>query len=206
MPRAVPPRLDDLRAMLATFRRLRAAHDREAAGVRRRQPAGAGDVRRRGARPRGGPRGPAVRRPLRQAARPDDEGDRPRPHRRLYRQHHSVAPARQPHADPAGKPDLPAVHPAPDRACQPRHPGLPRRAVGADAARREGRHQAHARPLVHTSTPARARSRRLQPSIRPICCARRWRSASPGATFWPSKKRSTQPDGLLLHPSLHYLL
>ena len=43
-------------------RRLRAARHRQAARVRRRQPAGARDVRRRGARPRGGPRRPAVRR------------------------------------------------------------------------------------------------------------------------------------------------
>ncbi len=52
---------------------------------------------------------------------------------RLYRQHHSVAPARQSHADPAGKSDLPAVHPAADRARRPGHAGVPRRAFVAGA-------------------------------------------------------------------------
>ena len=47
--------------------------------------------------------------------------------------------------------DLPAVHAAPDRAREPGHSGLPRRPLIADAARREGRHQAHARTLVHVS-------------------------------------------------------
>jgi hypothetical protein len=41
------------------------------------------------------------------------------------------------------------------------------------------------------TTPARARSARSRPSIRPICCARRWRSASRGGIFWPSRRRST---------------
>ena len=97
------------------FRRLRAKAHRDAAGVRRRQPAGAHHVRRRGARARRGHRGPAVRRTFRQTAGPDDRGDRARPQQGLHRQRHSVAAARQPHADAAGNPDLPAVHPAPDR-------------------------------------------------------------------------------------------
>src|SRR6266550_2677382 len=49
---------------------------REAAGVFRRQSAGAHHVRRRGARARRGHRGPAVRRTLRQASRPDDRSGR----------------------------------------------------------------------------------------------------------------------------------
>ena len=39
------------------------------------------------------------------------------------------------------------------------------------------------------STPARARSAPSPPSTRPICCARRWRSASPGAISSPSSRR-----------------
>ena len=45
--------------------------------------------------------------------------------------------------------DLPAVPAAPDRTRRSRHPGLPRRAVGADAARHQGRHHQDARALVH---------------------------------------------------------
>src|ERR1043165_8430557 len=44
----------------------------------------------------------------------------------LHRQHHPMAPAGQSHADSAGEPDLPPLHPAPDRARQPRCAGLPR--------------------------------------------------------------------------------
>ena len=123
-------------------------------GVRRRQPAGARDVRRRGAGPRGGHRGlPFVGRSGKLldrmlAAIGLDETFR------LHRQHRAVAAARQPHADAAGIRDLPAVHPAPDRARRSRRAGLPRRAVGADAARHPGRHPQDARPLVpfHTGT------------------------------------------------------
>ena len=78
------------------LRRLRAAHDGDPAGVRRRQSASARDVRRRSARTRRGHRGPAVRRPLGQAARPHAGGDRARPQVGLYRQHRAVAAARQP--------------------------------------------------------------------------------------------------------------
>ncbi len=74
--------------------------------------------------------------------------DRPRPHQRLHRQCHTVASARQPHADAAGNPDLPALHAAPDRAGRSRHPGLSRRPVGADAARHQGRHPQVARALA----------------------------------------------------------
>src|SRR5262249_34565224 len=59
-----------------TLRRLRVAHDRDPARFRRRQSAGARHVRGRSAGARRGHRGPAVRRPLGQAARPDDGGDR----------------------------------------------------------------------------------------------------------------------------------
>ena len=102
------------------FRRLRAETHRDPAGVCRRQSAGAHHVRRRSARPRGGHRGAAVRRALRQAAGPDDRGDRARPQQGLHRQRHSVAAARQPHADAAGDADLPAVHPAADRTGESR--------------------------------------------------------------------------------------
>ena len=100
------------------FRRLRAEAHRDKAGVRRRQPGSARDVRRRGPRARGGHRGAAVRRTFRQIAGPDDRGHRSRPQQGLYRQRDSVAAARQPYADAAGNPDLPAVHPATDRTGQ----------------------------------------------------------------------------------------
>ena len=45
--------------------------------------------------------------------------------------------------------DLPAVHPAPDRARRSRHSGVPGQAVGADAARHQGGHHQDARALVH---------------------------------------------------------
>ena len=53
-------------------------------------------------------------------------------------------------------------------------------------------HQAHARQAGSPSTPARAKSGRSRPSIRPTCCARRWRSASPGGICWRSGRRWTQ--------------
>ena len=92
------------------------------------------------------------------AARPHAGGHRPRPHERLHRQRHSLAPARQPHADAAGGGGVPALHRAPDRARRPRHPRLPRRPVGAGAARPEGRHHARRGAAGANTTPARARS------------------------------------------------
>jgi hypothetical protein len=44
---------------------------------------------------------------------------------------------------------LPALHPAPDRTRRPRHSGLPRRSLGANAARHQGGHHQDARALVH---------------------------------------------------------
>ena len=89
--------------------------------------------------PRRGHRGPAVRRPFRQAARPHDRGDRARPHHGLHRQCDSVAAARQPHADAAGNADLPAIHPAADRTGEPRRAGHARQSLDPDAAAtREG--------------------------------------------------------------------
>ncbi len=129
------------------IRRLRVAIDRDATGVRRRQSEGARDVRRRGARPRRGHRGAAVRRPLRKTARPHDRRDRPRPQHGLYRQCHSVAAARQPHADAAGDADLPALHPAPDRAGEPGRSGHARQSLHANAARHARRHHAHPRQM-----------------------------------------------------------
>lgn len=73
--------------------------------VRGRRARRAGHVRRRGAGARGGPRGPALRRPLRPASRPDARRRRPRPEdQRLYRQRHPLVLAGQPHADAAGNP------------------------------------------------------------------------------------------------------
>ncbi len=53
--------------------------------------------------------------------------------------------------NPAGIGDLPAVHAAPDRACRSRRAGLPRRPLGANAARHQGRNPENARPLVSVS-------------------------------------------------------
>ena len=108
---------------------------------------------------------------------------------RLHRQHRALAAARQPHADAAGVGNLPAVHPAPDRTRRSRHPGLPGRPVGADAARHQGRHHQDARALVHASTPASARSAPCRRSTRRSCCAARCRSVSPGAISWRSRRR-----------------
>ena len=130
------------------FRRLRAETYRDAAGVRRRQSAGAHHVRRRGPRTRRGYRGPAVCRTLRQIAGPDDRGDRARPQQGLYRQCDSVAAARQPHADAAGDANLPAVHSAADRAGQSRRAGDARQSLDANAAVDPRGHHAHARKMV----------------------------------------------------------
>ena len=85
----------------------RAAPRSCSAWATRRRP----DVRRRGSGRRGGPAGPAVRRPLGPAPRPADaRGDGPRPRDRgLHRQHGDVPAAGQPR--PAARRDrgLPAV-------------------------------------------------------------------------------------------------
>ena len=153
-------------------------------------PQAQGDVRRRSARPRRGHRGSALRRALRQTARPHAGGDRPRPHLGLHRQHRALAAARQPHADAAGVANLPALHPAPDRARRSRYPGLPRRLPRrrrCSASRKASPRRAGA---GSPSTPANARSAPCRLSIRPFCCAARCRSASPGAISWRSRRRS----------------
>ena len=81
--------------------------------------------------------------------------------------------AGQPHADAAGDPNLPAVHPAPDRTGRPGRAGDARQSVDADAAVDPRGHHENPRHAGSTTTPARARSARCRPSIRPICCARR---------------------------------
>src|SRR6516164_7768224 len=134
-----------------SLRRLRVADHRDPTRLRRRQSASARHVRGRSAGTRRGHRGPAVRRPLGQAARPHDGGDRARPHLGLYRQHRAVASARQSHAHAAGIRDLPAFHAAPDRARRPRHLDLPRQSFDADAAQQQGRHPQDARALVPLS-------------------------------------------------------
>src|SRR5215472_17659542 len=125
-----------------------AAIDRDATRVCRRQSEGTRDVRRRSALPRRGHRGIAVRRPLRQAARPHDRGDWPRPQQGLYRQRDSMAAAGQSHADAAGNSNLPALHPAPDRAGESRHPGHARQPLDTNAAWHARRHHAHPRQMV----------------------------------------------------------
>ena len=136
----------------------------------------------------------ALRRPLRPAARPHARGDRPRPHPGLHRQHRALAAARQPHADAAGGGDLQALHRAADRARRPRHPGLPRRALGpALLGVEEGILRLRGRWL-HYDTGERADSARWRRCTRPICCASRCRSASPGATFAPSKRLETKRE------------
>ena len=67
---------------------------------------------------------------------------------RLYRQRHSLAAARQPHADAAGDTDLPAVHPAPDRTGEPGRAGHARQSLDANAARDPRGHHAHPRQMV----------------------------------------------------------
>ena len=89
---------------------------------------------------------------------------------RLHRQCRALAAARQPHADAAGDADLPAVHPAADRARQSGRAGDPRQSLGADAAVDERRHHAHPRPLVRLRH-RHASIRAWRHSIRPISCA-----------------------------------
>src|SRR5262245_13381459 len=69
-------------------------------------------------------------------------------HDRLYRQHHPVATAGQSYPDAAGEPDLPAVHPAPDRARQSGCFGVPGRPLVAGFAWFQGRHPPNARSLA----------------------------------------------------------
>ena len=72
--------LDELRAILEKFDGCALKATATQTGLCRRQSESAADVRRRSARPRRGHRGPALRRPLRQIARPHAGGDRARPH------------------------------------------------------------------------------------------------------------------------------
>ena len=109
----------------------------------------------------------------------------------LHRQHRAVAAAGQSHAHAGRDANLPAVHPAPDRALQSRGAGDHRPALDRRAARR-ARHHEEPRPLVSLSTPAREKSAPCRCCIRPICCARRSASGSPGATCWRSRRRSAE--------------
>ena len=81
-------------------------------------------------------------------------------------------------------------HPAPDRACRSRYPCLPRPAFDADAARHQGRHHAHARPLVQV----RHRPPRDPRASRPIHPAFLLRS--------PLQKRLAWRDFLALKKAL----
>ena len=92
-------------------------------------------------------------------------------------------------ADAAGNLDLPAVHPAPDRA------GRSRQSWSASASPRPRRCSASPTASARRAgagspiAPARGRSARCRPSIRPICCARRWRSGLPGGISSRSRRR-----------------
>ena len=114
------PTLEALRALLENFEGCALKNTATRLVFADGNPASAHHVRRRSARARRGHRGPAVRRTFRQVARPDDRGDRARPQQGLHRQRDPLAAARQPHADAAGDADLPAVHPAADRARESR--------------------------------------------------------------------------------------
>ena len=93
-------------------------------------------------------------------------GDRARPHQRLHRQRDSLAAARQPHADAAGDADLPALHPAPDRAGEPGRAGDARQSLDPDpAVDPRGHHEAPA-GAGSTTTPAAASSAR-SPTFHP---------------------------------------
>ena len=76
--------LDALRATLAGFEGCNLRHTATNLVFADGNPAGAGDVRRRGARHGGGFAGASLRRPLRTAARPHAAGDRARPHVSAY--------------------------------------------------------------------------------------------------------------------------
>ena len=92
-------------------------------------------------------------------------------------------------ADAAGSGDLPALHPAADRARRSRHSRLPRRPVGADAARLQGRHPQDARALDELSH-RHARDPRdadLPSGLSAAHAAAR--SVSPGGIFWRSRRR-----------------
>ncbi len=149
------------------FRRLRAETHRDTAGVRGRQPGSARHVRRRSAGARRGYRGTAVCRTLRQIAGPDDRSHRARPQQGLHRQRDSVAAARQPDADAAGNPDLPAVHPAADRTGQSRRAGDARQSLDANAAVDPRRHHEDPRALVRLRHrhPHHPRHRHLPPGL-----------------------------------------
>ena len=67
----------------------------------------------------------------------------------VYRQHRAMAAAGKPNADAAGVANLPALHPAPDRTCRSRHPGLPRGALRTSLARHQRRHHQNAGTVVH---------------------------------------------------------
>ncbi len=69
-------------------------------------------------------------------------------------------------ADAAGNRDLPAVHPAADRARRSRRAGVPGQSVDADPARRPGTASPRRAGAGSSSTPARARSAR-SPTLHP---------------------------------------
>ena len=167
------------------LRGLRPARDRDAARLRRRQ--SAARVMFVGEAPgaRRGHRGPAVRRPLGQAARPHAGGDRARPHVGLYRQHRALAAAGQPHADAAGNRNLPAVHPAPDRARRSRRAGLPGRPSAQTLLGvKDGIIKTRGRWFPYSTG---TREIRAMPTLHPAYLLRQpLQSGSPGAISWRS--------------------
>ena len=181
--------LDDLGRPARRLRRLQPQGHGQEPVLLPRHAEGAPDADRRGPGAGRGPGGQAVRRPRRTAARQDAGGDPAVRAGRAHHQHRLLAPARQPHAHPAGGAGVPAV---------PRAAGGAGGARARRAARRRGG-QAHARGCrwhhAHPRQMARDRDRQRQGACdrhaasRPICCARRPPSGWPGATCWPSRPR-----------------
>ena len=97
--------------------------------------------------PRRGPGRQAVRRPRRPAARQDAGGHRPERSGRAHHQHRLLAPARKPHADPAGGAGVPAVPRAAGGAGGARARRAARRRRGQAHPRRRRRHHAHPRQV-----------------------------------------------------------
>src|SRR6266446_9606040 len=120
--------------------------------VRRRQPARAPRVRGRGAGPRRGPAGRALRRARRPAPdRDHHQGDAARPRRRLHRERHQVPAAGEPQPRARRGRELRALPPPPARADLPRGDRGARQVRGPDAAPDEGADHPAPRALVRLS-------------------------------------------------------
>src|SRR5438094_3148432 len=117
--------------------------------VRRRQPARAPRVRGRGAGPRRGPAGRALRRARRPAPdRDHHQGHAARAQRRLHRERHQVPAAGEPQPRAGRGGELRALPPPSARADLPRGDRGARQVRGPDAAPDEGADHAAPRALV----------------------------------------------------------